>query len=123
MTMASIPFLIPHVRSKALRPLAVTSIQRMALLPEVPTMVEAGFAGFVVTQWNGVVIPAGTPGSLVARLQGEIARALRHPEVSSRVASDGTEVVASTPREFGAFLRSEHETWLRVVKQAGIRGD
>jgi tripartite-type tricarboxylate transporter receptor subunit TctC len=121
--MASATSLAPHIRAKSVRPLAVTSSQREPILPGVPTMGEAGLSGFVVTQWHALLAPAGTPRAVVERLQGEIAKTLRQPDVAARLTNDGTAIVASSPPEFAAFLKAEHDKWAKVVKQAGIRAE
>ena len=121
MALSSATALAPAIRSKAVRPLAVTGAQREAILADVPTMAEAGVPGFVVTQWHGVLAPSGTSREVVARLQREIAKTLRQPEVAARLAQDGTVIVGSAPQEFAAFLASEREKWGKVVKQTGIR--
>ena len=121
MAMSSATALAPPIRSKAVRPLAGTGSRREPILADVPTMGEAGVPGFVVTQWHGVLAPSGTPDEAIARLQGEMARALRHPEVAARLATDGTVIVGSSPQDFAAFLKSEREKWSKVVKQTGIR--
>lgn len=121
MLMASATALAPPIRAKSLRPLAVTGEQREAILADVPTMAEAGLAGFLVTQWHGILAPAGTPREIAARLQREVAKTLKHPEVAARLANDGTVVVGSAPQDFAAFLKSERDKWAKVVKQTGIR--
>jgi tripartite-type tricarboxylate transporter receptor subunit TctC len=123
MTLSSISALAPQIRSKGLRPLAVTSKQRMAMLPEVPTMIEAGIPGFVVTQWHGVLSAAGTPRPVVERLQREIVNALQRPDVTARLANDGTEAVGSSPQQFAAHMKAERERWGKVIERAGIRAE
>jgi len=123
MAMSSATALAPQIRAKSVRPLAVTGARREPILPDVPTMLEAGVAGFVVTQWHGILAPAGTPREIVARLQAELAKMLRQPEVATRLTNDGTVIVGSSPRDFAAFLRTEHERWAKVVRQAGIRAE
>ena len=108
------------IRSKGVRPIAVTTARRTATLPDVPTMIEAGVPDFVVTQWLGSATAAHTPAVILDRLQREIAAALRHPEVSARLSADGTEVVASSRQEFAAHMRSERNKWLKVIQQTGI---
>lgn len=120
MTISSVAALASLIRSKFLRPLAVTTTQRTAMLPEVPTMIEAGVPGFVVTQWHGIVAPAGTPRPIVERLYREIAKALQNADVVSRLATDGTEGVGSTPQQFAAHMKAEREKWNQAIKQAGI---
>src|SRR3990172_8817965 len=100
-----------HIRLNKLRPLAITSTARAKILPELPTMIEAGVPGFVVAQWVGLLAPSGTPQSIVGRFHGEIVKALRQPEVSSRLAKEGLNSVGSSPREFKAHLKSEYDTW------------
>jgi tripartite-type tricarboxylate transporter receptor subunit TctC len=120
MTMSSITSMIPHIRAKRLRPLAVTGTGRAPVLPEVPTMIEAGVKDFVVTQWIGVIAPAGTPRRVTERLYQEFSKALKQPDVAARLARDGTDPVGSPPREFAAFMREESVQWLKVARQAGI---
>jgi tripartite-type tricarboxylate transporter receptor subunit TctC len=120
MTISSVSALASLIRSKFLRPLAVTTTKRTAMLPEVPTMTEAGVPGFVVTQWHGILAPAGTPRPIVERLQREIAKAVQNADVVSRLASDGTEGVGSTPQQFAAHMKAEREKWNQAIKQAGI---
>jgi len=106
-----------------LRGLAVAGTQRVKMAPDLPTMAEAGVPGYVVTQWHGMLAPRGTPRPAIERLHGEIVKAVRQPQVVSRLAQDGTEPIASTPKEFGAHLQSERAQWSKVVKLANIRGD
>ncbi len=122
MTMSSVAAMAPLIRSKGVRPIAVTTEKRTAMLPEVPTMIEAGVPGFVVTQWHGLLAPAGTPRPVVERLYREIAYALKRPEVASRLAADGTEGVGSPPQRFAEYMKSEREQWAKVIRQAGIGG-
>jgi tripartite-type tricarboxylate transporter receptor subunit TctC len=121
MTMSSVTSLIALIRSKGLRPLAVTSAHRVKDLPDVPTMIEAGYRGFVVTQWHGIVAPRATPPVLVERLQREIRTVVQQPDVIARLEKDGTEPVGSTPQAFAALLREEHAKWIAVIRQTGIR--
>ncbi len=112
-----------HVRAGRLRALAVASAERVKMAPELPTMIEAGVPGYVVTQWHGMLAPRGTPRPVVDRLHKEIVKAVARQDVASRLALDGTDGVASTPAAFAAFLRSEREQWTRVAKVANIKGD
>ena len=111
---------LPHIKAGRLRALAVTSAKRSEALPDIPTIAEAGLAGYESSQWYGVLAPAGTPREIVARLNVEIVRALRLPDVKQRLAADGAEPVGSSPEEFAAFIKSEIEKWARVAKAAGI---
>ena len=123
MTLSSVTSLIAQIRSKGLRALAVTSAERTKDLPDVPTMQEAGFKGYVVTQWHGIIAPAGTPKPVVERLYREIRAAVQQPDVVSRLEKDGTEPVGSTPAAFAALMREEHTKWSEVIRKTGIRAE
>jgi tripartite-type tricarboxylate transporter receptor subunit TctC len=112
-----------HVRAQKLRAIAIASAARAKMAPELPTLVESGVPGYVVTQWHGMLAPRGTPRAVIDRLHAEVVKAVRHPQVVSRLALDGTEPVASAPKEFAAHLRTEREQWAKVAKLANIRGD
>jgi tripartite-type tricarboxylate transporter receptor subunit TctC len=114
---------LPYVKAARLRPLAVASAKRAAVLPEVPTFAESGLPGFEATVWWGVLAPAATPREVVARLNAEIVRALRAPEVKERFTGLGAETVGSTPEHFGDFLKTETVKWAKVIKASGIRAD
>lgn len=114
---------MPHVKSGRLRALAVTGPARMAPLPDVPTIAESGFAGFQVGDWQGVVVPAGTPPEIVARLNAEFRKILDLPDIRERLGATAMEPVGGTPEQFGELIRSEIEKWARVVKEAGIKAD
>ena len=117
----SVPTAIPHIKSARVRALGVTTAKRADTLPEVPSIAEAGLPGYESTQWFGVLAPSGTPRPIIERLHKDITAALRSTEVKQHLASEGAIVVASTPAEFAAYLRSETEKWARVVKAAGIK--
>lgn len=112
-----------HIRAQKLRAIAIASPARAKMAPELPTMIESGVPGFLVTQWHGMLAPRGTPRAVVERLHRDIVKAVQRPEVASRLALDGTEGIASTPDQFAAHLRSERAQWEKVVKLANIRGD
>jgi tripartite-type tricarboxylate transporter receptor subunit TctC len=110
-----------QIRTQKLKALAVASPARSRLTPDLPTMIESGVPGFVVTQWHGLLAPHGTPRAIVDRLSREVAKAMARPDVVSRLALDGTEPVGSSPKEFAAFLRAETDQWAKVVKTAKIQ--
>jgi tripartite-type tricarboxylate transporter receptor subunit TctC len=110
----------PHMKSGRLRPLGVTSARRFPGLAAVPTIAEAGVPGYVMTNWYGMLVPAGTPRASVMKLHGEVARILNLPELKERLSSEGAEVIASTPEQFAAFLRSEMATAAKIVKASGM---
>lgn len=122
-TFTGAPAVLPQVRSGRLRALAVSSAQRMATLPEVPTVAESGYGGFEADQWYGVVAPAGTPAALVARLNIEINKALALPEVAQQMAVEGAVPVPTTPASFGALIAREIPRWAEVVKAGNVRSD
>ena len=109
-----------QVRNQKLRALGIASTTRAKMAPELPTLIEAGVPGYAVTQWHGLLAPRGTPRAVIDRLHKEIARAVSRPEVASRMATDGTEAIASSPPQFAAHLKSEREQWARVAKAADI---
>jgi len=120
-TVASMLGTMPQVRSGRLRALGVTSAKRVPAVPDIPTIAEAGVPGYESLQWYGLLAPAGTTKEIVARLNKEAVAVLRIPEILARLAADGAEVVASTPEEFGAYIRAETEKWAKVTKAAGIK--
>jgi tripartite-type tricarboxylate transporter receptor subunit TctC len=112
-----------QVRTQKLKAIAIASATRAKIAPDLPTMIESGVPGFLVTQWHGVLAPRGTPKPVIERLHREILKAVQRPDVVARLALDGTEGIGSSPEEFGKFLRSEREQWAKVAKQANIRAD
>ncbi len=111
---------LPHVRSGKLRALGVSSTRRAAAAPAMPTIAEAGVPGYESGQWYGLFAPAGTPQEIVAWLHRETTAILRATNTRERLAADGLEVVASTPDEFAAMIKTDIEKWTKVVKTAGI---
>jgi tripartite-type tricarboxylate transporter receptor subunit TctC len=112
---------MPHVRAGRLRALAVTSAQRTRAAPELPTLAESGYPGFEVTGWFGVLAPARTPRAIVAKLNDEIVRILRLPEVEQRLVAQAADPVASEPEDFAGHIAAETRKWAQVIRQAGIR--
>jgi tripartite-type tricarboxylate transporter receptor subunit TctC len=104
-----------------MKALAVTAKARNPQLPNVPTTGEAGFPALVVTSWQAAAAPAKTPREIVAKLNDAIVKALRSPDVRERMGQIGFDVVASTPDEFGRFMKEEVERWTEVVKRGGIK--
>jgi len=117
---SSIVAIVPHIQAGRLRALAVTGRKRSALLPELPTIAESGFPGYEAGSWYGILAPAGTPRPIVERLHDELVKALKAPEVSQRLASEGAEVIGSTPEEFAAHIAAEKARMGRALRDAGI---
>ena len=120
-TVASVAGTIAQVRAGRLRALGVTTATRIPSALEIPTIAEAGVPGYESTQWYGLVAPAGLPRDITMRVHKEATTIFRLPEIVARLANEGSQVVASTPEEFGAFMRVETEKWARVAKAAGIK--
>jgi tripartite-type tricarboxylate transporter receptor subunit TctC len=112
---------VPHIRSGKLRALGVGSLKRNAILPEVPTIAEAGVAGYETINWFGLVAPAGTPPAIIERLHREITAVQDLPEVQKQFDADGATVMRMTPVEFGDYMIADMSKWERVVKEAGIK--
>jgi tripartite-type tricarboxylate transporter receptor subunit TctC len=117
----TLPSVLPHVKTKRLVPLAVTTTTRSSAVPEIPTIAESGVPGYEMSQWYGLLAPAGVPAPIIDRLNGEIATVLKLPEMRARFQADGAEPAQSSPQEFGAFFKAELVKWTNVVKKAGIR--
>ncbi len=118
-----IPGTVQYLKAGRLRALAVTTPRRSPAAPEVPTIAESGLPGFSATTWWGILAPAGTPQPIIARIDFEVARILKAPEVRAKLDAQGFEPVASTPESFGAFMRSEIELWAKAVKASGARAE
>lgn len=120
MTYSGIAPVMPMVKAGKLRALGVGSLKRTALAPSLPTLDEAGLKGFEAGTWYGVHVPAGTPHAIVTMLNRQLVAILHEPDVAARLAAEAFDVVASTPKEFAAFVHSEIVKWAGVVKRAGI---
>lgn len=119
----SLPLTIPFVKAGRLRALAVCADKRVAVLPDVPTMAEAGLPGHEASAGVGLVGPAGMPLDIIARLHAETVKALAHTETRDRMVAQGQEVIGSTPEQFAAVIHEETERWAKVVKAASIKLD
>ena len=117
----TMPTGLPFVQTGKLRALAVTSTQRLPFLPDVPTMIESGYAGFEVQSWRALFVPAGTPATIINKLHDQVVKVMEMPEVRQRVLTAGFGVVTSTPGELGKFSKAELAKWAKVVKEAGVR--
>jgi tripartite-type tricarboxylate transporter receptor subunit TctC len=114
---------LPQVKAGRLRALAVTSAARSSAVPELPTLAESGLPGYDISSWFGLFAPASTPAPVVEKIYRETAKALLSPDVRERFSREGAEPVASTPVEFGAYVRSEFSKYAKLVKDMGIKAD
>jgi tripartite-type tricarboxylate transporter receptor subunit TctC len=111
----------PSINSGKLRPLAITSRTRLPQFPNVPTFAEVGYPGVEVLNWQGVIVPKGTPAAIIAKLNDAVNRALKEPDMREKITSQGNEVAGGTPQEFAALIASESEKWGKVVRTAQIK--
>jgi len=123
LTFSDVMVLLPHVKSGRLRGLASTGAKRSPAAPDLPTVAEAGLPGYESGVWYGVLVPAATPQEIIARLHGEIVKAVQHPELRDRLLAEGSTVVGNSPEEFGTYIRREQERWAKVIKAANIKGE
>jgi tripartite-type tricarboxylate transporter receptor subunit TctC len=114
---------MPHVKSGALKPIAVTSANRATSLPDVPTVAESGIPGFEAVSWIGALVPAGTPREIVDKIHTDIVTVLRMPDVQEKLAASGAVVVGNTQQQFAAWNRNEIDKWAKAVKASGAKGD
>jgi tripartite-type tricarboxylate transporter receptor subunit TctC len=119
----SAPTVLGQIRAQRLRALAVTSLTRLSVLPDVPTFNEAGVPGYEAGVWWGFFAPAGTPAAIIDKLHQAVAAILKTADTRSRIAAEGAEAVGNTPKAFGEFIQKETIKWAGVIKAAGIRAD
>jgi tripartite-type tricarboxylate transporter receptor subunit TctC len=113
--------LVPLAKDKRIKPLGIAGVARSPLLPDVPTMNEAGMPGFEIGTWVGVMAAAKTPAAIVNKLNAEIAKAMKDPAMTARLTQEGAEPLSATPEEYDAYLKREYERWSRVIKTAGVK--
>src|SRR5581483_10305741 len=123
MMVAIISTVVPHIKAGRLVPLGVGTTKRHPVLPDVPTIAEQGFPGFQVFEWQGIVVPAGTPQAVDERLHQEVVKALAEREVRERITGLGADIVSGSPQELAALIRSEIPKWIKVAKESGIKAD
>jgi tripartite-type tricarboxylate transporter receptor subunit TctC len=114
---------MPHIRGGKVRALAVTSRQRVASLPDLPTAEEAGLPGYEVTAWYGLLAPAGTPAEVVAKLNAEMNKVIAQPAMRDSLATQGAVPVSGTPQQFMDLIVAEIARWRPIIQRAGIRAD
>jgi len=122
MTITGLPQLRPYINAAKLRLIAVAEPKRLAVLPEVPAIAET-VPGYAVTQWQGILAPAGTPPEIVRKLNTEIVKAMHQPDVRKLLAADGAEPVGNKPEEFAAHIKAEVAHWAPIIKLSGARAE
>jgi tripartite-type tricarboxylate transporter receptor subunit TctC len=118
-----LPGALPQIRAGKLKALAVTAEQRVNAAPNVPTMAEAGVPGLDLSDWGGILVPAGTPSEVIVRLNQEISKTVNTPEVRQRWVEQGLEPKTATPGELSSLIKSDIDKWNRIIKQAGVRAE
>jgi tripartite-type tricarboxylate transporter receptor subunit TctC len=114
---------VPHLKSGRIKGIAVTTAKRSALLPDLPTMSEAGLAGFDANNWYGLVVPAKTPRPIIDQLNAEVTKILAMPDVKTALFNQGLDPAPGTPEQFGAYIKSERAKWARVIKESGAKAE
>ena len=114
---------LPHVRSGKMRGLAITGAQRVSIVPDLPTVAEAGVPGYEASPWYGLLVRTGTPAEIISRLHAESVKVLKQPDVKERFGATDLEPIGSTPEQFGIHIRSEISKWGKIVKATGLRPD
>ena len=120
---SSILSALPHVKAGRMKAVAVTSLRRSSLAPELPTVAESGLPGYEMNPWYGVFVPAGTPRPIIDKINRDIVRVLQLPDVKERFATLGAEPVGNTPEQFGAFVDAEITKWTKVIKDSGAKAE
>ena len=120
---ATMPSVVPYVKSNKLKALVLTDNKRWTALPDVPSAKEAGVPGLIVITWNGVLAPAGLPDAIVARLNTDIGTVANSTDMKDRMRAQAAEIGTTTPEEFAAMLRNDYAKWSKVIKQAGLRAE
>jgi tripartite-type tricarboxylate transporter receptor subunit TctC len=113
----------PQIQAGKLRAIAVTTAKRFPLLPDLPAIAESGYAGFEALAWNGIMVPAGTPKPVIAKLNAEINAILKQPDVVAKMNAAGFDLIGGTPEDLGKLIRVETDTWAPVIKKVGLRID
>ena len=113
----------PQIQAGKLRAIAVTTAKRFPLLPELPTIAESGYPGFEALAWNGILVPAGTPKPVIAKLNAEINAILKEPDVKAKMNAQGFDLIGGTPEDLANLIRRETDTWAPVIKKLGLKVD
>jgi tripartite-type tricarboxylate transporter receptor subunit TctC len=117
---SSVVAIVPHVKAGKLRALAVSSTERLSLLPDLPTVAEAGVPGYQASSWYGILAPAGTPAEIVRRLNAALVKVIAQPDVRAALAKEGADPVGNSPEAFGAFIQAEKQRLGNLIRQAKV---
>ena len=123
MMFATASSVVPHIRDGKVRPLAVVTLKRTAVLPDIPTIDELGMKNFDATTWHGLVAPAHTPNEVITTLNRALAAALDDPGVKKSLGDLGVDIIGGTPEEFAAYIKSEIPKWTAIIKASGAKLD
>ena len=123
MSFATMPTVLPHVKAGKLRAIASIGLARTVALPDVPTVAESGLPGFEVSNWIGLFAPVGTPPEIVAKLNAEVQKIMRSPDVQKRLEAEGARFIPTTPGQFAAFQKDELVKWAKIIKDANIKAE
>jgi tripartite-type tricarboxylate transporter receptor subunit TctC len=123
MTFGNLPDVMPQVNARKLKALAIATLQRSAMAPEIPTLSEAGLAGFTSDSWFGIAAPAKTPSAAIRKMQTQIADIFKRPDVKSRLLLAGVEPSGNSPEQFGVFLQEQMTKYAGIIKAAGIKAE
>jgi tripartite-type tricarboxylate transporter receptor subunit TctC len=114
---------VPQIKAGRIKGIAVTTAKRSALMPELPTISEAGLTGFDANNWYGLVVPARTPRAIIERLNADVTKILEMPEVKTTLLNQGLDPAPGTPEQFGAYIKSERIKWAKVIKESGAKAE
>src|SRR5262245_9776389 len=114
---------VPQIKANRIKGIAVTTAKRSALVPDIPTVAEAGLPGFDANNWYGIVVPAKTPRTIIMRLNAEVTKILNLPDIKTLLFNQGLDVAPGTPEQFGAYIKSEQAKWAKVIKASGAKAN
>jgi len=121
--LASLETAMPQMKAGTIRSVAITSLQRVPAVPDIPTVAESGYPGFETTTWYGILLPSATPQPIVQRLSAAVTKVIESKDVRERMAANGGNTVKPGPQEFGALIKRDLEKWHKVIRDAGIKAD
>ena len=115
--------MLPQVKAGRLRPIAAAAMQRSKLMPDLPTVAESGLPGYSASGWYGLLAPVATPKDIIIKLNADVTRVLRMPDIADRLNNLAAEPAPGTPEQFGAFIRAETNKWAKVIKAANMKAE